>query len=248
MSSGSRRRSCSSRRWRSGLLAVTGHLTFEWLLALSLFGGALAAFEIPARQSLIVELVGKEDLPQAIGLNSTGFNLARVLGPSVAAIVIAQGGIAWTFGLNALSYLAVLIGLGMIRLPERRATSRHTGSPLERDARGAALRARHAAPADAAHPRDGVCDPRRAGDHACSRWSRATCSDSVPDGYGVLMASFGFGAVVGALGIAATGGGPARGMAVPHRLAIAAAPPHRLLPRARALALRLCSSSAWASR
>jgi len=193
------------------LLAVTGHLTFEWLLALSLFGGALAAFEIPARQSLIVELVGKEDLPQAIGLNSSGFNLARVLGPSVAAIAIAQGGIAWTFGLNALSYLAVLVGLGMIRLPERRATSRHPGSPLSGMLE--ALRYVRDTP-----PLPMVLTLVTV--YAILGVPVITLLPVVardllglgPDGYGVLMASFGFGAVVGALGIAATGGGPARGM------------------------------------
>src|SRR5690606_3943385 len=94
-------------------LAFTGHLTIAWLITLSLVGGTLAAFEIPARQSLIVELVGKQDLPAAIGLNSTGFNLARIVGPSFAAFVIAHGGVAWAFGLNALSYLAVLGGLSM---------------------------------------------------------------------------------------------------------------------------------------
>ena len=81
----------------------------------------LGAFEIPARHSLVVELVGKEDLAQVIGLNSTGFNLARVLGPSVAALVLARLGVSWTFGLNALRSLAMLLGLAMIRLPEQRA-------------------------------------------------------------------------------------------------------------------------------
>ncbi|MFI5310722.1 MAG: MFS transporter [Gemmatimonadales bacterium] len=97
----------------------SGHLTIDWLLGLVTFGGVLAAFEIPARQSLIIDLVVKEDLLDAIALNSGGFNLARILGPSIAALVIAQLGLAWCFGLNALSYLAVLVGLSLIRLPVR---------------------------------------------------------------------------------------------------------------------------------
>jgi len=84
---------------------------------LVLASGLFEAFEIPARQSLIVRLVNKDDLQGAIALNSGGFNLARILGPAVAAVVIAQLGIAWCFGLNAVSYLAVVIGLAMIRLP-----------------------------------------------------------------------------------------------------------------------------------
>ena len=58
----------------------------------------------------------KDDLQDAIALNSGGFNFARIIGPSIAAVVIAQAGIAWVFGINAVSYLAVLIGLALIRL------------------------------------------------------------------------------------------------------------------------------------
>ncbi len=97
--------------------AWSGHITINWLMTLVLFGGVLSAVEIPARQSLIIDLVVKEDLLDAIALNSGGFNLARILGPTVAAVVIASLGLSWCFGFNALSYLAVLIGLAMIRLP-----------------------------------------------------------------------------------------------------------------------------------
>lgn len=98
-------------------LTWSHHLTIGWLLTLALANGTIVAFEIPARQSLIVDLVGRDDLPGAIALNSSGFNIARVVGPSIGAIVIAQLGIAWCFGVNALSYVAVLIGLFMIQLP-----------------------------------------------------------------------------------------------------------------------------------
>jgi MFS family permease len=95
----------------------SGHITVGWLLIFALASGFIGAFEIPARQSLVIELVGREDLPGAIALNSSGFNLARVIGPSIGAIVIAQLGIAWCFGVNALSYITVLAGLFLIRLP-----------------------------------------------------------------------------------------------------------------------------------
>ena len=97
--------------------AASGRITIGWLLALVLCGGTLSAFEIPARQSLIIDLVVKDDLLDAIALNSGGFNLARILGPTVAAVVIASLGLSWCFGFNALSYLAVLLGLALIRLP-----------------------------------------------------------------------------------------------------------------------------------
>ena len=97
---------------------ITGHITIGWLLGLSALNGLFSSFEIPARQAMIVELVGREDLPGAIALNSSGFNLARIVGPAIGAIVIRTGGISWCFGLNALSYLAVLVGLFMMRLPK----------------------------------------------------------------------------------------------------------------------------------
>jgi MFS family permease len=95
----------------------THHITIGWLLALAALNGTASAFEIPARQAMMVELVGREDLHDAIALNSSGFNLARVVGPAAGAAVIAAAGIAWCFALNALSYLAVLLGLALIRMP-----------------------------------------------------------------------------------------------------------------------------------
>ena len=94
----------------------SGHISIVWLLVFATIQGIISSVEIPARQSLIVELVGREDLPQAIALQSSGFNLARIVGPAVAALVIAKLGIAWAFAVNAISYVAVLIGLFMVRL------------------------------------------------------------------------------------------------------------------------------------
>ncbi len=94
-----------------------GRINIAWLLALTTLGGVISAFEIPARQAMIVELVSKEDLVDAIALNSGGFNLARIVGPSIAAIILAKFGLAWCFGINALSYFAVLSSLARIKLP-----------------------------------------------------------------------------------------------------------------------------------
>src|SRR5688572_18201282 len=94
----------------------SGHVSIEWLLAIAFLHGSISAVEIPARQSLIVELVGRDDLPQAIALQSSGFNLARIVGPALAALVISRLGIAAAFGFNALSYLAVLVSLFLVHL------------------------------------------------------------------------------------------------------------------------------------
>lgn len=98
-------------------LTWTGRMSEEWLLTLATIGGIIAAFEIPARQALTVELVSREDLVDAIALNSGGFNLARIIGPSLAAIVLAKLGLAWCFGINAISYFAVLGSLAFMKLP-----------------------------------------------------------------------------------------------------------------------------------
>ena len=102
------------------VLVATNHITIGSLLGLAFLSGLIASIEIPARQSLFIDLVGRDDLPDAIALNSSGFNLARVVGPGIAAVVIARLGIAWCFFLNAASFVAVLVGLFMIALPPHR--------------------------------------------------------------------------------------------------------------------------------
>lgn len=96
----------------------SGHMSIPWLLALAVFGGTVSSVEIPARQSLMVELVGKEDLRDAIALNSSGFNLARIVGPAIAAAILARWGLAWCFAVNGMSFLAVLVGISQIERPQ----------------------------------------------------------------------------------------------------------------------------------
>jgi len=107
----------------------TGRIDIHWLLILATLGGLISAFEIPARQALIVDLVSREDLVDAIALNSGGFNLARIVGPSIAAIILAKFGLAWCFGINALSYFAVLSSLARIKLPQWTPVQ-HLASPI----------------------------------------------------------------------------------------------------------------------
>ncbi len=91
--------------------------------------GVVNAFDIPGRQSFLVDMVGKEDLMNAIALNSSMFNGARVIGPAIAGILVAKIGEGWCFFVNAVSYIAVIIGLLMmnVRSPARAAMA----SPLE---------------------------------------------------------------------------------------------------------------------
>ncbi len=96
----------------------SGYVTIPLLVTLAAINGLISAVEIPARQSLIIELVGREDIVDAVALNSGGFNLARIIGPSIAAAVIAGAGLSWCFGINALSYVAVVGCLLAIKLPK----------------------------------------------------------------------------------------------------------------------------------
>jgi MFS family permease len=88
------------------------------ILALAALGGLAMAFDMPARQSFMVEMTSREDLTNAISLNSSVVNGARVVGPSVAGLLIAQVGIAACFFLNGLSFIAVIAGLLLMRLPQ----------------------------------------------------------------------------------------------------------------------------------
>lgn len=112
------------------VLTQTGLVTVGWILVLVTLQGVANAFEVPTRQSFFVELVGKEDLTNAIALNSSAFNLTRIIGPALAGLLIGAVGIAVCFYLNALSYLAVLAGLLAIRRPPFQRPPR-TASTLE---------------------------------------------------------------------------------------------------------------------
>lgn len=108
------------------LCVVTGQVRVWHLVSLSFFLGILNAFDTSSRQSFFVELVEcREDLGNAIALNSSLINAARLLGPSLAGIIIAAAGEGVCFVLNALSYLAVIAGLAGVRVQER--VRVHTG-------------------------------------------------------------------------------------------------------------------------
>ena len=92
-------------------LTVTGVVQIWHVMVLATMLGFVSAVEMPVRQAFAAELVPRRDLVNAIALNSASFNLARVIGPAVAGLALAFFGPAFNFGINAVSYLAVLIGL-----------------------------------------------------------------------------------------------------------------------------------------
>jgi MFS family permease len=93
------------------------HMLSEWgIIVIAFLVGIVNAFDVPIRQSLFVQMVGKEDLPNAIALNSSIFNGARVVGPAIAGFAIAWIGAGWCFFLNGVSFLAVIGALLAMRV------------------------------------------------------------------------------------------------------------------------------------
>src|ERR1700757_717090 len=92
-------------------LTLSGRVQVWHIFVLAALLGVVNAFDIPGRQSFLVDMVGKEDLMNAIALNSSMFNGARVVGPAVAGILVARLGEGWCFFANGVSYIAVIIGL-----------------------------------------------------------------------------------------------------------------------------------------
>ncbi|HEX4959897.1 MAG TPA: MFS transporter [Thermoanaerobaculia bacterium] len=102
------------------VLTLAGIINIWHVLFLSLFQGVINAFDMPGRQAFVVEMVERrEDLANAIALNSSMVNAARLLGPSIGGIIIAAVGEGWCFGLDAVSYLAVIASLLLMRLARR---------------------------------------------------------------------------------------------------------------------------------
>ena len=99
------------------LLVWTKSTTTWQVMVLAALFGIVSAFDIPARQAFLVELVGRDNLMNAIALNSSMFNAARIVGPAVAGVLIGATGVGMCFFLNGVSYIAVLAGLFAIRLP-----------------------------------------------------------------------------------------------------------------------------------
>ncbi len=102
------------------VLALTGLIQIWHVIALSIFQGVINAFDMPARQAFVVEMVlRREDLPNAIALNSSMVNAARLLGPSIGGVVIAAVGEGWCFMIDGVSYLAVIASLLAMKITPR---------------------------------------------------------------------------------------------------------------------------------
>ena len=182
-----------------GILAVAGTINVETVLVIAAILGVSNAFEMPARQSYVSELIGRRHLANAIALNSLLFNSARVVGPAIAGILVGLVGPGWAFILNAISFVPVIIGLLLIskvHVP-RVGVAARTAIPeavryLRGEPRVTALLGLLAA------------QTIFASGHYILGPSLAEDLGQGAEGLGVLLSAAGVGAVVGGLRLAAT--------------------------------------------
>jgi len=179
-------------------LTLSGVVQVWHILTLATLQGIVNSFDMPARQSFVVEMVGKKDLPNAIALNSTMFNAARMVGPAVGGLLVALTNEGWCFLINGLSFLAVLTGLYFMSVPPRPAPSAEDGKGGI--GQGLAFAAR--------------TEPYRSLLLLVATLSLAgmpftvllpvfaTDLNAGPDGYGLLMGAVGLGALAGAIRLA----------------------------------------------
>jgi len=111
-----------------GILTMSGWVTVWEVFALAFMAGMLQTFEMPARQTFLQEIVGKDDLTSAIALNSTLVNGARIVGPALAGAVVAHAGEGMCFAINGICYLAIIGGFLTMRLPPQTAPHASTVS------------------------------------------------------------------------------------------------------------------------
>jgi MFS family permease len=118
------------------VLLFTGQITYGWVLVFATLYGLANVFDLPTRQAFTVELASRERYPGAIALNSFSFNVARLAGPAIAGLLIARLGMGWAFLINGLSFLPMLVFLGVV--PVGLAAAGARGNPLAQLAAGLA--------------------------------------------------------------------------------------------------------------
>jgi MFS family permease len=181
-------------------LTLTGRIQVWEIIALATLLGTVNAFDVPARQSFLIEMVGRDDLLNAIALNSSMFNGARVAGPAIAGILVALVGEGWCFLLNGVSYLAVIAGLFMMRIEKSQAV--HDGAaPLDKLREGFRF-ARHTKPIRALLVLLGVVSFMALPFAVLMPIFAVRILHGGASAYGTLMGAVGVGAMFGALAIA----------------------------------------------
>jgi MFS family permease len=180
-------------------VTLTGTATLPLVYALAALGGVALAFDAPGRQSLTFQLVGRRELPNAVALNTGLFNGSRIVGPAIAGVLIATAGTGACFALNALSFLAVLAALALIREEELHPVARDETATMVRGLRRALGVIRRDPQLRALFGVVTVVSTVGFNFHVLVPLLAAETLHVGPEGLGFLSASFGVGALTGAL-------------------------------------------------
>jgi MFS family permease len=181
------------------VVTLSGTATLPLVYALAALGGATLAFDAPGRQSLTYQMVGPRSLPNAVALNAGLFNGSRVIGPAIAGAVIAAFGTGVCFVVNAFSFLAVLAALAMLRKEELHEVERDPTARFVSGLRRAFAFVRHDPQLRTVLGVVAIVSTIGFNFHVLVPLLAANTLEVGPEGFGLLSASFGLGALVGAL-------------------------------------------------
>jgi MFS family permease len=184
------------------VVTLTGTATLPIVYVLAALGGVALAFDAPGRQSLTFQMVGPRELPNAVALNSGLFNGSRVIGPAIAGLVIAAVGTGLCFVLNAVSFLAVLTALALVREDELHPVAKDRGATIIGGLRRATSYAWNDPQLRLILSVVTVVATVGFNFHVLVPLLAADTLHVGPEGFGLLSATFGAGALVGALATA----------------------------------------------
>ena len=184
------------------VVTLTGTATLPIVYVLAALGGVALAFDAPGRQSLTFQMVGPRELPNAVALNSGLFNGSRVIGPAIAGLVIAAVGTGLCFVLNAVSFLAVLTALALVREDELHPVTKDRGATIIGGLRRATSYAWNDPQLRLILSVVTVVATVGFNFHVLVPLLAADTLHVGPEGFGLLSATFGAGALVGALATA----------------------------------------------
>ncbi len=184
------------------VVTLTGTATLPLVYVLAALGGVALAFDAPGRQSLTFQMVGPRELPNAVALNSGLFNGSRVIGPAIAGLVIAAVGTGACFVVNAVSFLAVLTALAIVRQEELHPVEKDRSATIVGGLREAASFAWNDSLLRRILAVVTVVSTVGFNFHVLVPLLAADTLHVGPEGFGLLSASFGLGALIGALATA----------------------------------------------
>jgi MFS family permease len=186
-------------------LAFSGAAQLWMVYALAAAGGTALVFDAPARHALTFQMVGREELPNAVALNASIFNASRIVGPAIGGVVIGAVGVAWCFAVNAASFLAVLAALLLMRVRELYELDRKERPTIFRGIGEGLVYVRRSRVVWLILVMTTVLSTVGFNFHVLVPVLAADTLRAGPEVFGILSASFGVGALTGALAAAGLG-------------------------------------------